>query len=144
MPLVSISGNNNNNNLYNIALVFELEKMANSTSVTEATSSTAGMGRPIPHYPQVAQDNNTVTVNTAGNIRRPPPLNLSEIPDDETYEWYASFFTRFYRLLKQAEDSFPLLAQYHRNVADALADTPTPRGPIVWESAVPRDGFGGW
>lgn len=123
---------------------------SNATSATfsitgaEENAIAAGMGRPIPYFPQ-----ETITIpipiptssipaasepsepsRNIRNIRRPPPLNLAQIPDDDTYEWYANFFSQFYRLLKQAEESFPLLAQYHRSIADALADTPTPHGPM--------------
>lgn len=109
-----------------------------------AAATPAGMGRPIPYFPQAEQGTVSAPAQSS-DIRRPPPLNLSDIPDDATYEWFASYFTRFYRLLKQAEEAFPLLAQYHRSIAEALTDTPTPRGPIVWEeqpnlnAAAPND-----
>lgn len=110
--------------------------ISTTTTSREEVVSTAGMGRPIPYFPQNAPQETAVistTANEGRTLRRPPPLNLADIPSDDTYEWYSSFFARFYRLLKEAEDSFPLLAQYHRNVADALADTPTPHGPGIWD-----------
>lgn len=103
------------------------------TSFTEEDPELA-MGRPVPMFHKDTEMNEMPELSSNDSNRRPPPLDLSQVPDTETMEWFAILFENLYRLLKEAEDKYPALARWHRTVSEVLSDTPPPRGNEVWVS----------
>lgn len=83
------------------------------------------MGRPVPRFdsePNIVDEMPQAVVPQGQ--RRPPPLDLRQVPDDDVMRWYTEMIDRLRRLLAHAEDSFPLLARWNRLVLDGVASTP--------------------
>lgn len=110
-----------------------LQQRVGTRNIPPIDESAFEMGKPIPKFLEDAE-NDDVTQLVNASRRRPPPLDLSQVPDTETVEWFGRLFENLHRLLREAEDKFPALAQWHRAISEVLADTPPPRGDEVWIS----------
>ncbi len=113
----------------------ELRNIPLTSSVRE--QSELAMGRPIPMFQNEIKSEKKEPLSASN--RRPPPLDLSQVPDTGTMDWFATLFENLYRLLKEAEDKYPTLARWHRTVSEALTDTPPSRGDAVWATTPSED-----
>lgn len=72
---------------------------------TAQTTLSLTMGQPVIRYGEGTQ---TRHADMTREIRRPPPLDLRNVPDDCVMEWYIEVFARLRQLIGFVEDSFPM------------------------------------